>query len=193
MKDEYVFIGLDPGKSGFITIIDKNGIEFYPMPEEKIETGGVLKSGKPETVTQFSEKGLVDLVLEISKKHKGKRIAAIEDVGGRQGWSAQNNFEFGRVAGMQKMILLMLGCEIHEVRPQKWQSFMRQGYKEIKKSSSSGKTMVLDAKAIAEVIVKNEFPEIDFRKTNRAKKNDDNKIDSFLICKYIERKTNANK
>ena len=64
---------------------------------------------------------------------------------------------------------------------------MRQGYEVIKKSSSTGKTQVVDAKLMAEYIVNAEFPEIDFRKTTRAKKNDDNKIDAFLILQYLIR------
>jgi hypothetical protein len=73
------------------------------------------------------------------------------------------------------------------VRPQKWQSFIRQGYTLIKNPSSSGKTMVVDSKAMAEQIATTEFPDIDFRKSDRAKKNHDGKIDSFLVCNYLIR------
>jgi hypothetical protein len=100
---------------------------------------------------------------------------------------ATNNFNFGYIAGMQRMIFVMLGIEPELVRPQKWQSVVREGYKSIKRPSASGKTMVVDAKEMAEIIVTKEFPDIDFRKSERAKKNDDNKIDSFLICQYLMR------
>lgn len=192
MKNK-IFIGVDPGKDGFITIFDPQKVEFsfIPMPTEKVETGEVLKSGKPKTKTTFSEKGLRDIVFLISSTYVGyEKYAAIEEVTGRQGWSAQNNFAFGHTAGLQKMILIMLDCDITMVRPAKWQSYMRQGYKEIKKPSSTGKTQVMDAKAIAEMIVTTEFPDIDFRKTERAKVNHDGKIDSFLICLYLFRNLN---
>ena len=140
---------------------------------------------------EYHEEGLRDLVFQIKKDFPGCKFkVAVEEVTGRTGWSAQNNFTFGHTAGMQKMIFLMLGADITMVRPQKWQSFMRQGYPNLKKSSSTGKTMVADPKAVAELIVENEFPNIDFRKTKRAKKNDDNKIDSFLICVYLYRISN---
>jgi len=45
----------------------------------------------------------------------------------------------------------------------------------------------VDAKAMAEHIATSEYPNIDFRKTERAKKNHDGKIDSFLICLYLMR------
>tara|TARA_R110000796_G_scaffold59008_1_gene135916 strand:- start:8673 stop:9254 length:582 start_codon:yes stop_codon:yes gene_type:complete len=191
--DKKIYIGVDPGKDGFITIFDPQEVKhhFIEMPTEKLETGKTLKSGKPETKTQFSESKLKDIVFDISNKFKGyEKYAAIELVTGRQGWSAQNNFAFGHTAGLQKMILIMLGCDIIEVRPQKWQSSVRQGYQEIKKPSSTGKTMVSDAKAIAEMIVENEFPDIDFRKTKKSKKNHDGKIDSFLICMHLYRTLN---
>src|SRR5690606_12982518 len=136
-----------------------------PMPEHKIETGETLKSGKPKTKKVFHEEGMRDLVFNIKKLTKGRPIrVAIEDVGGRGGWSATNNFNFGRIAGLQKMVFLMLGAEITMVRPQKWQSFMRQGYADIKKASSTGKTMISDPKAVAQVIVETEYPHVDFRK-----------------------------
>lgn len=191
--EKCIYIGVDPGKDGFITIFDptKKEYHFVAMPTEKVETGETLKSGKPKMKSQFSESKLKDIVFLISNSFRGyKKYAAIEEVTGRQGWSAQNNFNFGHTAGLQKMILIMLDCEIISVRPQKWQSYMRQGYNEIKKPSSTGKTMVHDAKATAEMIVKNEYPEIDFRKTDRANKNHDGKIDSFLICLYLYRTLN---
>ena len=82
------------------------------------------------------------------------------------------------------MIFEILNAEIIMVRPQKWQSVVRQGYDLIKVKSSSGKTMVVDSKMMAEHIATTEYPEIDFRKTKRAKKNHDGKMDSFLICLY---------
>ena len=183
-----VYIGVDPGKAGFVTVIKDEEFIFFPMPEHKVETGKLLKSGKPQMKTVFHEAGLKTLKQEIELLCDGYHIkAAIEEVGGRGGWSSTNNFNFGYTAGLQKMILIMLDADIIMVRPQKWQSVMRQGYPDIKKSSSTGKTQVRDPKAVAEMIVKAEWPEIDFRKTERSKTNDDNKIDSFLVAQYLKR------
>ncbi len=64
---------------------------------------------------------------------------------------------------------------------------LRLHYKmeDFKKTSSTGKTQVRDPKAVAEAIVKEYYPNIDFRKTERSKKNHDGKIDSFLILQYL--------
>lgn len=195
--NKVIYIGVDPGKKGFITLMNEatalsNKIfTFIPMPECKVLTGEVSKTGKPKTKTVFYEEGLRDIVFKIKNDFPGFTFkVAIEDVIGRGGWSATNNFNFGYVAGLQKMIFIMLGAEITMVRPQKWQSYMRQGYENITKSSSTGKTQINDAKAMAEYIVKEEYPLIDFKKTKRADNNDHNKIDSFLMANYLFRINN---
>lgn len=172
-----VYIGIDPGKAGFVSIIKDDEYIFFPMPYERI-------AGK----SVFCETCLKPLVEEIADICKGYEIkVAIEQVGGRGGWSATNNFNFGYTAGLQKMMMLMIDADILMVRPAKWQSVMRKGYDNIKKASSTGKTMVNDSKAIAEFIALTEWPDVDFRKSTRARKNDDNKIDAFLIAQYLKR------
>lgn len=185
-----IFIGVDPGKQGFITVYDpnKDQYDFYPMPEEKIETGGFSKTGKPEIKSEFSPMALKNLAIEIDDKynHSGKYRfhAIIEDVVGRQGWSAQNNFSFGNTAGIQLMFLMQLNAEVTFVRPQKWQSMMYQGHEKIMVASSTGKTKVHDTKATSAKVAQSLAPDIDFRKTTRSKNIDDNKTDSFLMCIY---------
>ena len=50
MKEDIVFFGMDPGKDGYITAFDPSTGEhkFYAMPTHKVETGKLLKSGKPQ-------------------------------------------------------------------------------------------------------------------------------------------------
>lgn len=174
---EKVYIGIDPGKQGFIAIIKNEENIFFEMPYEKVDGKKV-----------FCERCLKPLVEDIAELCKGYEIkVAIEEVSGRGGWSAQNNFNFGYTAGLQKLMMIMLDADILMVRPQRWQAFMRQGYPDLKKTSSTGKTQVRDPKAVAELIVTTEWPEVDFRKSIRARKNDNNKIDAFLIAQYLKR------
>ena len=185
---------MDVGKEGYITAWDGKEFTFYEMPTHKVDTGEVLKSGKPKMKTEFHINGLVDLVNKIHLDFKGCKLkVAIEQVGGRGGWSATNNFNFGHTAGLQRMIFEMLGAEIIMVRPQKWQSVVRRGYDLMKVKSSTGKTMVVDSKMMAEHIATTEYPEIDFRKTERSTKNHDGKMDSLLICVYLMRTRGFNK
>lgn len=183
-----IYIGIDPGKAGYITIFDGKDFTFYGMPTRDIPTGDYLQSGRLKTKKVFDEYFLKDILKEIKEDYKDCDIKiAIEKVVGRGGWSAESIFNFGYTSGLLKMMSIMLTSDIIEVRPLKWQSYMRQGYSLIKKRSFTGKTQINDAKAIAEMIVKKEYPNIDFRKTTKSKNNDDNKIDSFLICLYLYR------
>jgi len=185
---EKILIGCDPGADGYITAFDGIGFKFYEMPRHKVDTTLLLKSGKPKMKDEFHISGLVDLVYQIKSDFKNKDfVVAIEQVGGRGGNGATQNFNFGFVCGLQRMVFEMLKAEIIMVRPQKWQSVVRKGYDIKKVPSSTGKTMIVDAKAMAEYIATIEYPNIDFRKSERARKNHDGKIDSFLICLYLIR------
>lgn len=182
-----VFLGIDPGKEGFITAYypELDEFEFFSMPTHKVPNGKLLQSGKEEMVSEFHPEGFRDLVVTLHSKFKGlKVVSAIEEVIGRQGWSAQNNFNFGHTAGLQLMILIMLRADIEMVRPQKWQSFMYQGHKKVMVPSSTGKTMINDTKATSALVATTIAPNIDFTKTERSKKIHDGKTDSFLICLY---------
>lgn len=187
IKKMSIFIGIDPGKSGFVTTYDplKDEYKFFEMPTHKVDTDGVLKSGVSKTKTEFNESGLRDIVFNIKKEYDTQKFEGyIEEVTGRHGWSAENNFSFGHTAGMQRMILIMLGAAITSVRPQKWQSEIYQGFQKVMIPSSTGKTKIHDTKATSAIVSKALRPDIDFRKTARSKKVDDNKTDSFLICVY---------
>lgn len=186
-----VFLGVDPGKEGFITVYNPqiDDYEFYSMPRHKVPSGKKLKSGADEMKDEFYPEGFRQLIVDLHKKYAGYQIiAAIEEVNGRQGWSAENNFNFGHTAGLQLMILIMLKAEIEMVRPQKWQSYMYQGHQKVMVPSSTGKTMVNDTKATSALVAHAIEPTINFCKTERSKKIDDNKTDSFLICLYRYRR-----
>lgn len=170
------YVGVDPGKTGFISLKIRGEYEFIQMPYHKVDKKSV-----------FNEEGFSEIYNYLNNMNVKFKVA-IEEVGGRGGWSATNNFNFGHIAGMLKQLFILLGAEITMIRPQKWQTYMRQGYPDLKKASSTGKTQIRDPKAVAEMIVDKEWPDIDFRKTERSRKNDDNKIDSFLIMQYLIRK-----
>jgi hypothetical protein len=81
---EQAFIGVDPGKGGFITIKTTNGYHFIDMPYHKVPNGKVSKTGKPGYDTVFHEQGMGDLVYQIKRRCAGCTDikVAIEYVGG---------------------------------------------------------------------------------------------------------------
>lgn len=189
MAEKVIHIGIDPGKTGFITLFKDNEFLFYPMPKVKKPTGELTKSGKPQMKSVFCEDALVDMLFDIAKTCKGYKVKAkIEDVVGRNGWSAERNFNFGGIAWVQRFMMRIIRADIEMVRPQKWQSYIYQNYSMIKMPSSTGKTMVNDTKAMSEMVAKKEYPHINFGKTEKCNNVDHNKTDSFLICLYSIRR-----
>jgi len=188
-----VFVGIDPGKQGFLVLYSEsnNVHEFHTMPEKEVPTGKILRGGKVQTESEFDPDGFRGMILDINARFKGSEFYfVVEDVIGRQGWSAQNNFTFGHTAGLQLMIPIMLGASYLMVRPQKWQSIMFRGTEKVMTKSKTGNKMVHDTKATSAIVAQKIAPEIDFRRdpsSKRSKKIDDNKTDAFLMCEYARK------
>lgn len=178
-----IWVGMDPGADGAIVLFDGENFELIFMPTKKVPTGKKNKNGTDVMKSVFDEEGMRDIVFDIHKRYPNCKFnVGVEKVIGRNNWSAQNNFNFGYNAGLLRMVAIMLGAEINEYRPAKWQNISWRGYDRVKVPSSTGKTMVNDAKATSEKVATSLYPNIDFRKTKRSKKNHDGAMDALLIC-----------
>lgn len=174
MNKSTLYIGIDPGKNGYICINYKGAIEFKRIPligkeydvRELSEVFGTIKS-LSETVT-FT-------------------YCVVEDVHAVFGSAAGATFEFGYGVGLLEMGLVANKIPFTKVAPKKWQKEMFEGIPEQKKPSSTGKTMKTDTKLMALQAAKRLFPDIDLRDTERAKKPHDGKVDALLICEYANR------
>lgn len=94
------YIGLDPGVSGGIAVLN----EF-----------GTLKLAVKMPPTEMD-------VLEFLREHGGSGKAALEFVRSSPQMGVTSAFTFGRGYGGLKMALLACGIACVEVTPQKWQS-----------------------------------------------------------------------
>ena len=169
------FIGIDPGKQGYITAIgeDQEGrtaIESWAMPligkMIDIQTLGSV----------FKNISLFDSV-----------HVAMEEVHAIYGASANNTWEFAYGVGIIEGLLTAYKIPYSKIAPKKWQSQMFEGVKMMTKPSSTGKTMKTDTKSMATVAAQRMFPEYDLKDTPRCKKPHDGKIDSLLIAEYCRR------
>ena len=167
-------IGVDPGKSGFISWFEDDKLFSRPIPKIKKE---------------FDERELALFLLDLSDKSKDVH-GVLEAVNADPKWGAKNNFSFGEASMMFKALLAAFGIPYTRIQPKQWQGEMHRGVPVLKKPSSTGKTEVKDNKAMSEIAAKRLFPEVDFRtnpKSTRSFKMDDNKIDSILIAEYCRR------
>ena len=95
-----VYIGIDPGVSGGIAILDDDGsvIECVNMPDTPME------------------------IFQFLMGYKYGSVCVLEDVGqGMPGQSSSSTARFARHNGHLEMALLALGIRTIKARPQKWE------------------------------------------------------------------------
>lgn len=166
-----LYIGIDPGKNGFISVLQDDAKSFIPIP----------LIGKEYDIKELSN------IFQFLNKYDTKVYAVLEDVHAIFGASASATFEFGFGLGLLEALLVANNIPYSKIQPKKWQKQMFEGIPEITKPSSTGKTMKTDTKAMALMAAKRMFPDIDLRATDKCKKPHDGKVDALLMCEYCKR------
>lgn len=171
-----LFLGIDPGKSGFLTLMneDQTSIKSWEMP----------LIGKEYNIQELSRllKGVKGVYCTVEDVY-----CVMEDVHAIFGASANSTWEFGYGIGILEGLLTAYNIPYSKVAPKKWQKEMFEGVPMITKPSSTGKTQKTDNKSMATIAAQRIFPNIDLRATERSKKPHDGKVDSILICEYARR------
>jgi hypothetical protein len=166
-----VYLGIDPGSKGFITLMSDEGIEFF-----SIEDNDFYKLG--------------DILHDIKERYSDV-VCVMEEVHAIFGSSAKGTFNFGEINGLLKGLLIANKIPYHLIQPKIWQKEIWDNKDMVylyKMSKDGKKKKVVNTKPTSFNAAKRLFPNVDFRKTTRCKKDDDNKIDSLLICEYGRRK-----
>jgi len=170
MKEYY--IGIDPGKSGAIVIIDlvKNTIWKYAMP-------------------LISKELDCERINDILFNYKDKNChVVIEKVHALFGSGASATFDFGYTCGALKALLIANGLPFTMVQPKEWQKEVWQGISELRKPGKEGKKGSIDTKGMALLAVKQLFPKEGLTGTERSKKAHDGIVDALLMAEYGRRK-----
>ena len=117
-KYDYI-IGVDPGLSGGITIVDatKDVMEVFPMPFEVIIKG---TKKKPKKVNQIDCQGIIDVLAKVKDKSV---LFVIERVTSRGGEAPNRAFNFGYGWGYIQGVAWTMGFEVAIVTPQKWKKY----------------------------------------------------------------------
>jgi len=151
-------IGIDPGLSGGIAILDDLKIfDAFDMP--------IMSEGK-KNKNQLNSAQLVNII----KKHilpNGETFVIVEQVSAMPGQGVTSMFNFGQTFGSIKGICAALGLPIFYVRPAKW----KKHFELINSSKDASRTKVIEM-----------YPSISSRLT---KKKDVNKADAILIARYF--------
>lgn len=169
-----VYLGIDVGSKGFITLNTGSEFKFYSIADNDIYQ-------------------LSDIFRDIKNEYPNV-VCVMELIHAIFGSSAKATFAFGEINGILKGLLMANKIPYHLVPPKTWQKEMWDN----KDLVVSYKTMTVKGKDISKKDVntkqtsinaaKRIFPNIDLRRTNKCKNLDDNKVDSLLISEYGRRK-----
>ena len=150
-------IGIDPGLSGAIAILENNKVlSIFDMP--------IMAEGK-KNKRQLNSAQLVNIIKENTSK--AEEIAVVvEQVNAMPGQGVTSMFNFGQTFGAIKGVCAALDLPIFFVRPSKWKKY----FELINSSKDSSRTKVIEM-----------YPSLSGQ---LSKKKDVNKSDAILIAKF---------
>ena len=158
-----IIIGIDPGVSGAICILNNGKIvELYEMPT-MIDGKKNKKQVNGAEITNIFQKELIN---ETNSK------VIIEHVSAMPGQGVTSMFNFGQSFGVVKGICAALRLPIYFVRPAKWKKYFNL----INSEKDASRTKVIEI-----------FPYIS---SKISKKKDANKADAILIARFFHETAN---
>ena len=150
-------IGIDPGLSGAIAVMENNKIEgIFDMP--------VMPEGK-KNKRQLNSAQLVKILKDNIKENEVVSII-VEQVNAMPGQGVTSMFNFGQTFGAIKGICAALGLSIFFVRPAKW----KKHFELINSTKDASRTKAIEI-----------YPSISDK---LSKKKDVNKSDAILIARF---------
>ena len=150
-------IGIDPGLSGAIAILEKKKVlNLFDMP--------VMAEGK-KNKKQLNSAHLVNIIRENSIGDEEIAVV-VEQVNAMPGQGVTSMFNFGQTFGAIKGICAALELPIYFVRPSKWKKY----FELINSSKDSSRTKAIEM-----------YPKLS---NHLSKKKDVNKSDAILIARF---------
>jgi len=151
-------IGIDPGLSGAIAILENNKVlNIFDIP--------VMSEGK-KNKKQLNSALLVSLLKE-NINNKEEVAVVVEQVNAMPGQGVTSMFNFGQTFGAIKGICAALDLPIFFVRPSKWKKY----FELINSSKDSSRTKAIEM-----------YPKLS---NQLSKKKDVNKSDAILIARFF--------
>ena len=153
-----IIIGIDPGISGAISILEnKKIIEVHDTP--------TMIDGK-KNKRQINGAQVTNIIKEILNGGK-EVVVVVEHVNAMPGQGVTSMFNFGQSFGVIKGICAALSVPIYFVRPLKW----KKHFNLIKTNKDASRTKVIEV-----------YPEI---ASKLHRKKDSNRADAILIALYF--------
>jgi crossover junction endodeoxyribonuclease RuvC len=152
-----IIIGIDPGLSGGIAVLDNNKVlDLFDMP--------VMADGK-KNKKQLNSALLAKLIKE-KTSNSSESAVIVEQVNAMPGQGVTSMFNFGQTFGAIKGICATLELPIFFVRPSKW----KKHFELINSSKDASRTKAIEM-----------YPHL---AQELSKKKDVNKSDAILIARF---------
>ena len=152
-------IGIDPGLSGAIAVLENNKVlNIFDIP--------VMTEGK-KNKRQLNSALLVNLLKENINKEEEEVAVVVEQVNAMPGQGVTSMFNFGQTFGALKGICAALELPIFFVRPSKW----KKHFELINSSKDASRTKAIEM-----------YPKLS---NQLSKKKDVNKSDAILIARFF--------
>jgi len=153
-----IIIGVDPGISGAISILEnKKVIEVYDTPT-------MIEGKKNKRQVNGAQ---VANIIKQRLNDKNEVVVAVEQVNAMPGQGVTSMFNFGQSFGVIKGICSALSIPIYFIRPMKW----KKHFNLIKTNKDASRTKVIEV-----------YPEIS---SKLSRKKDSNRADAILIARYF--------
>ncbi len=153
-----IIIGIDPGLSGAIAILQNNKVKsIFDTP--------VMSEGK-KNKRQLNSAQMVKLI-KSNISDVEETVVVVEHVNAMPGQGVTSMFNFGQTFGAIKGICAAIGLPIFFVRPAKW----KKHFELINSSKDASRTKAIEM-----------YPAIS---DQLSKKKDVNKADAILIARYF--------
>ena len=124
-------IGIDPGLSGAIAVLDNNKVlKIYDMP--------VMAEGK-KNKRQLNSAQLVNIIKENIENREETNVV-VEQVNAMPGQGVTSMFNFGQTFGAIKGVCAALNLPIFFIRPSKWKKY----FELINSSKDSSRTKAIE-------------------------------------------------
>lgn len=168
------YLGIDPGSRGYLATQCNGKFNFYSI--------------EGNDLYQLSE-----IMAKIRSTYRNL-VCVIEDVHAIGNSAAKSTFTFGFNKGYLVGLLAANKIPYILVQPKEWQKEiwtnpdMVVNYKKVTIKGKEITKKEVDTKNTSINAAKRLFPHIDFRKSDRCKNLDDNKVDATLMSEYARRK-----
>lgn len=168
------YMAIDPGVKGYISVQRKGEFSFYSIADNDLH--------------QLAK------IIENIRLSNTNLVCVMEQIHAIFGSSAKATFSFGEIYGQLQGLLIANKIPYVLVQPKTWQKEMWTNadmvinYKKINVKGKETTQKEIDTKKTSINAAKRLFPHIDFRKSERCKNIDDNKVDATLMSEYARRK-----